>query len=150
MVARANTHPSEEPPKRGRVLTRLEAFSLLDANHTYLKASDSRISGRHRTEIVAEAMVREGLDGLAGGMVQLHDTMKEFAVGDFKAAQFLAESLVFDRLLEEAASTKFAAAPAAKKIIRAIGLASLTDFGFLTLSSVLDASELSCCRRCNS
>ena len=107
MVALAKKHQPKEPSRTGRVLTGKEAFELLDANRNYMKSVDSHVGERHRSEIVAEAMTREGLDSLADHALQLHDVMKGFAQGDFKAAQHLADNPVIDSLVEDAKGTKF-------------------------------------------
>ena len=92
MVSFARKHQRQQPPAKGRVLSKQEASALLSANKEYLKSIDTHVGERHRSEILAEQMVREGLDDLASTMIQLHDAMKGFAKGDFKEGQLVTES----------------------------------------------------------
>ena len=114
MASSAAPPQERERSKKGRVLSDQEAFGLLDANHNYLKAEGTRIGDKHQAEILADAMVREGLTKLAGAVTGLHNAMKGFARGDFGKGQHM-EDPVIETVLEYSTGTKFA--DAAKELV---------------------------------
>ena len=93
---------------KGHVLTEQEAFSLLMAVHRYFRDTDAHVGGRHRTEIVAEEMVKDGKASLATDVLHIHGTMQDFHRGSFKEAMFFGDSPVFEGFVEASRGTRFA------------------------------------------
>ena len=117
MIAPVTKHQRKEPPGHGRVLTSDEAFPLLDANHNYMKSSYSHVGEKHQAEILADAMMREGLNNPAMDLIHIHDAMMKFSKGDFKAGLVFTDG-VLDSLVESTSDSKFAGA--AQSIARAL------------------------------
>lgn len=97
------------------VLSEREAFGLLSSSHRYFNAADAYINGRHKTEILAEAMLQAGQESLATDAMYLHTAMTAFQKGAFNEVQFLSEGPVFTGFLKNAQATKFEAS--VKKLV---------------------------------
>jgi hypothetical protein len=93
-------------PTNKHVLTEHEAFALLSNSHGYFTSFEP-ISGRHRTEIVAEAMARDGLTGTAEDTMFLHSQLKLFHQGDYSAIGAFNQVPLIENLLVSAKGTKF-------------------------------------------
>ncbi len=96
-----------EGPRQCRCLSDHDAFSLMDASHIYWDRNTACINDQHKTVIVAEEMAREGLMALADDMMLIHDAMKQFSRGDFRAASSLAENSILDQIHDKARGTRF-------------------------------------------
>lgn len=91
------------------VLTDTEAFSVLDSLNNYFTGDeDVYVGGKHRTEVVADAMLREGLVELSHTAMQIHNTLKEAHRGNFRALDFLANGAnVVEDFLKSAKGSRF-------------------------------------------
>lgn len=80
---------------------------MLSASDRYLNDPTSIVSGRHRTEIVCEALIREGETSLAKSLLELHREIEQFSVGKLEATKAFHDLPVVSNLVERANSTRY-------------------------------------------
>lgn len=97
----------KEETEELRALTEQEAMAMIIASTDYLTKITDHTNGRHRTEVVAEAMERDAKFDLASDAMAIHTTVKAFGNGDFKKIAYFAEAPVLENFVAAAEGTKF-------------------------------------------
>ena len=102
----AGSNGDEANAVASKELTQTQAEGILEAVDTYFQP-ESFVRGVHRTEIVAEAMLREGLVELADSVMAVHHNLLKILGGKFKEASFLSEIPGISDVIDGAKGTKF-------------------------------------------
>jgi len=90
------------------VLTEDEAWSIISMCNEYFSAlSHDHTNRRHRTEVVAEAMERDGRFELATQAMAIHNVLRSFQKGDFKEISYLDDVDAINTFVSNAKGTKF-------------------------------------------